>query len=90
MKATVIGLITPHVLRIVDLATQGETGVNVDWYVRDAVTATLRELDQQFNGPVLIAAYIEGLDQAAAQAAKNRDGYVRVLQVAAATARNPR
>lgn len=90
MKATVIGLVTPHVLRIVDLANQGEIGVNVDWYVRDAVTTTLRDLDQQFNGPTLVAAYIDGLDKAAAQAAKNREGYVRVLQVAAATARNPR
>ena len=31
MKATVVGLVTPHLLRIVDLANEAQKGVNVDW-----------------------------------------------------------
>ena len=37
MKATVVGLVTPHLLRIVDLGNEAEKGVNVDWHVRDVV-----------------------------------------------------
>jgi hypothetical protein len=90
MNVTVVGLVTPHVLRVVDLANEAEKGVNVDWYLRGAVTKTLSDLGQLYNGPELIAAYIQGLENAAVQAPKNRPGYARVLQDAAAAARNPR
>lgn len=42
MKTTVVGLVTPHLLRIVDLANDAEKGANVDWHVRDAVAKTMR------------------------------------------------
>ena len=90
MSHTVVGLVTPHLLRIVDLANQAETGVNVDWHVRGAVDATMRELRDQWNATALVAAYVEGLQHAAQQAPKNRAAYARVLQAAAAAARDPR
>jgi hypothetical protein len=90
MNATVVGLVTPHLLRVVDLANQAEKGINVDWHVRDAVSQTIRELRDQYNGPSLIETYIEGLQTAAGQAPKARDVYARVLQSAAEAARNPR
>lgn len=90
MNATVVGLVTPHLLRVVDLANEAEKGVNVDWHVRGAVTKTLNDLGEQYNAPTLVAAYIEGLEAAAVQAPKNRASYMRVLQAAAAAARNPR
>lgn len=89
MNATVVGLVTPHLLRVVDLAQQAEKGVNVDWHVRGAVTATLNDLGQQFNAPALMASYIEGLETAAQQAPKGRADYIRVLKAAAAAARSP-
>ena len=87
MKATVVGLVTPHLLRVVDLATKAEKGMNVDWHVRDTVAKTMAELGDQYNGPALVAAYLEGLDAAAAQAARARVEYIRVVQAAAAAAR---
>jgi hypothetical protein len=90
MKATVVGLVTPHLLRIVDLANRADKGANVDWHVRDAVAKTMGELGDQFNAPALVAAYIEGLENAAAQAAKVRVEYVGVLQAAADAARRLR
>jgi hypothetical protein len=87
MRATIVGLVTPHLLRIVDLAQQAEQGVNVDWHLRDAVTTTMRELGDQYNAQALVASYIEGLESAAHQATKNRAGYVRALESAAASAR---
>ncbi|TZF90208.1 hypothetical protein [Cognatilysobacter lacus] len=89
MTATVVGLVTPHLLRIVDLANQAEVGVNVDWHRRAAVAATMTELGQQSNAPVLIASYIDALEAAAEQAPKTRPEYIRVLRAAAAAARNP-
>lgn len=89
MNATVVGLVTPHLLRVVDLANEAERGVNVDWHLRDAVSKTLNDLGQQYNAPTLVAAYIEGLDKAAAQAGKGRAEYARALEAAAAAARNP-
>lgn len=89
-KATVVGLVTPHLLRIVDLANEAEKGVNVDWHVRDAVGKTMGALGDQFNAPELAAAYVEGLENAAGQAPKTRDAYVRVLQAAADAARRLR
>ena len=90
MKATVVGLVTPHLLRIVDLANEAEKGVNVDWHLRDAVARTAGELGDQHNAQALVAAYIEGLEAAAGQALRTRVAYIHVLQAAAAAARNLR
>ena len=87
MKATVVGLVTPHLLRVVDIATNAEKGLNVDWHVRDAVARTMAELGDQYNAQQLVAAYLEGLEVAATQAASTRKDYIRVLQAAAAAAR---
>lgn len=89
MSTTVVGLVTPHLLRIVDLANDAERGVNVDWHLRGTVSASLAELRDQWNEPVLVAAYIDGLEKAAANAAPTRDVYIRVLKAAAAAARGP-
>jgi len=86
MKATVVGLVTPHVLRIVDLATQAETGTNVDWHVRDAVNHTIDELSGLYNGPDLVSAYLKGLEAAAQDAGRGRWMYVNALKAAAAAA----
>jgi hypothetical protein len=90
MKATVVGLVTPHLLRIVDLANDAEKGVKVDWHVRDAVARTMAELGDQYNASALVAAYVEGLENAAGQAARTRAAYIGVLQAAAAAARHLR
>ena len=90
MKATIVGLITPHLLRIVDLANDAERGVKVDWHVRDAVATTMRDVADQYNADALVSAYIEGLEAAAAQAAKSRVASIGVLQAAAAAARSRR
>ncbi|MEO6365172.1 MAG: hypothetical protein ABIO38_03875 [Luteimonas sp.] len=87
MRATAVSHVTPHLLRVVDLANEAEKGVNVSWHVGAAVAKTLSELGQQYNGRELLAAYIEGLDNAAGQAAKGRTEYVHALQAAAAAAR---
>ena len=89
MNHTVVGLVTPHLLRVVDLANQAEKGVNVDWHLRDAVFTTMAELRDQWNAPALMASYIDGLQTAADNAPKNRTAYARVLQAAADAARNP-
>jgi hypothetical protein len=90
MRATVVGLVTPHLLRIVDLGNQAEKGAKVEWHVRDAVAKTMRELGEQYNAPALVAAYVEELETVAGQAASTRVAYVGVLQAAAAAARNLR
>lgn len=87
MKATVAGLVTPHLLRVVDLANEAEKGVNVDWHVRDAVARTMDDLGHQYNASALAAAYIQGLEAAAGNAAQARVAYIGVLQAAAAAAR---
>lgn len=90
MNLTVVGLVTPHLLRVVDLANEAEKGVNVDWHLRDAVSRTMDELRDQWNAAALVAAYVDGLEAAAARvAAGTRPAYVRVLRAAAAAARNP-
>ena len=89
-KATVVGLVTPHLLRVVDLANQAEKGANVDWHVRDAVSKTMVELGDQYNAPVLVATYLEGLENAANQAPRARLTYVGVLRAAAGGARRLR
>ena len=90
MRATVVGLVTPHLLRIVDLANEAQKGVNVDWHVRDAVAKTMRELGEQYNAPSLVAAYVDGLETMAGQAATTRVAYIGVLQAAGSAARNLR
>lgn len=90
MRATVVGLVTPHLLRVVDLANQSEKGVNVDWHLRDAVSKTMAELADQHNGPALVTAYIEGLESVAGQAPRSRTAYIRILQAAAEAARKLR
>lgn len=87
MKATIAGLVTPHLFRVVDLAKQAETGANVDWHVRDAVAKTVDELGHQYNARDLFEAYVQGLERAAEEAGRVRKPYARVLQVAAQTAR---
>ena len=90
MRSTVVSLVTPHLLRIVDLANDAEKAINVDWHVRDAVAKTMRELGEQYNAPALVTSYIEGLESAAGQAVRARVAYIGVLQAAAAAARNLR
>ena len=90
MRTTVAGLVTPHLLRIVELANNAQNGAKVDWHVRDAVAKTMGELGDQFNAPELVAAYLEGLENAAAQAPKARSEYASTLQAAADAARRLR
>jgi hypothetical protein len=90
MRATVVGLVTPHLLRVIDLANEADKGKNVDWHLRDTVARTMGELADQHNAQALVASYIEGLENAASQAARARVDYIRILQAAAAAARNLR
>ena len=90
MKTTVAGLVTPHLLRIVELANNAQNGAKVDWHVRDAVAKTMGELGDQANAPELVAAYVEGLDSAVAHASKAGTEYTSVLQAAADAARRLR
>ena len=71
-RATVVGLVTPHLLRVVDLANEAEKGVNVDWHVREAVAKTVGDLGDQYDAPALVGSYVEGLENAASQAPKTR------------------
>ena len=87
MKATVAGLVTPHLLRVIDLANEAEKGINVAWHVRDSVAKTMAELAHQFNASALAEAFIQGLESAAGNAAKNRTAYIGVLESAADAAR---
>lgn len=88
MAATVVGLVTPHLLRIVDLANDAEKAINVDFHVRDTVARTMEELGLQYNATSLVAAYVEGLENTAAQAPRIRAAYIGVLKAAAAAARS--
>lgn len=83
MKTTIVGLVTPHLLRVVDLAGQAEQGANVDWHVRDAVTKTIDALGHQYNAHDLLTGYIQGLETAAAETGRKRLAYARVLRAAA-------
>jgi hypothetical protein len=90
MKATVVGLVTPHLLRVVEIADQAERGMTVEWHLREAVAATMADLGDQANASALVAAYVEGLENAAAQAGKFRVDYLRALQTAIEAARRLR
>lgn len=83
---TIVGLVTPHVFRVIDLAKQAETGVNVDWHVRDAVARTVDELVPQYNAPDLLSAYVHGLETAARSAQRSQTLYAGALGTAAALA----
>jgi hypothetical protein len=89
MSGTVAGLVTPHLLRVVDLANQAEKGANVDWHLRGTVSMTMAELRDQWNAPALVASYVEGLETVAGNAPPTREAYIRVLKAAAAAARGP-
>ena len=51
---------------------------------------SMGELADHYNAEALVASYIEGLENAAQQAPRAREDYIRILQVAAAAARNLR
>ena len=87
MRATVVDLVTPHLLRVVDLASRAQGGANVEWHVRDAVSGTVRQLGEQFNASSLVAAYVDALEAAASQAPKGHATYADTLRAAAASAR---
>lgn len=87
MRATVVDLVTPHLLRVVDIANQAQNGATVDWHLRDAVSGTVRQLGEQFNASSLMTAYVDGLEAAANQAPKGRTDYANALRTAAAAAR---
>lgn len=85
-RATVVGLVTPHFLKIVDLADKAETGVNVEWHVRTAVARTIDDLGEQYNFQDLLLGYVKGLESAANDAGSSRKLYAGVLRSAAALA----
>lgn len=87
MKATVVGLITPHFLSVIDLAKQAESGVNVDWHLRDVIAKTIDQLGHQYNARELLTAYIQGLDTAAHEADRVNKANASVLHAAVAIAR---
>jgi hypothetical protein len=87
MKETAASLVTPHVLRIVDLAKNAQDGARVDWHVRDTVAKTMGILRSQANAQELVAGYLEGLENTLAQAAKGRMVYASTLQAAIDEAR---
>lgn len=88
MKVTIVGLVTPHVLQIVDLARDAEMGANVDWHVRDAVAKTVEDLAHQYNARDLLGAYVSGLETAASESGPMRKVYAGVLKAAAAAGRS--
>jgi len=86
MKQTAISLVTPHVLIVVDLARQAETGAIVDWHVRDAVAKAYADLGHLYNARDLISAYIEGLETTARDVGPGHRVYSATLQSAATLA----
>lgn len=86
VKATIVGLVTPHVLRVIDLAKQAEAALNVDWHLQDAVAKTIEDLAHQSNSRDLLSAYIDGLETAAREAAPVRAVYAGALRAAATIA----
>lgn len=87
MRTTVVGLVTPHLLRVVDLANEAQRGMNVRFHVQDAVSRSMAEMGDQYNASTLAAAYVEGLERAADQASKEKVEYAGVLRSAAEVAR---
>lgn len=85
-RATVVGLVTPHLLKIIDLAEKAESGVFVEPLVGNAVNATIRELADQYNVKDLLLGYVEGLESVAEDAGPSRKAFAGVLKSAAAIA----
>ena len=81
-RKTVVWLVTPHVLKLVDLAEQGDKGLNVERHVQAAVAGTVDALGEQFNFPDLLRGYMDGLQSAADNAPRHRKAYVEVLESA--------
>ena len=90
MRPTVVDLVTPHLLRIVDLANEAQKGVNVQWHLNDAVDRSMDGLADQYNASTLVAAYVDGLESLVAQAPPAREDYIRVLKTAVEAARRLR
>ncbi len=90
MRPTVVDLVTPHLLRIVDLANEAQKGVNVHWHLSDAVNRSMAGMADQYNASTLVAAYVEGLESLVAQAPPAREDYLRVLKTAVDAARRLR
>ena len=86
MKATIVDLVTPHVLRVIDLAEQAEKAVNIDWHLRNTVAKSIDDLGHQYNARELLSAYAQGLQAAADDAGRIRSTYANALQAAAAIA----
>jgi hypothetical protein len=86
VKPTIVNLVTPHLLKVVDLARQAEAGANIDWHLRDTVAGTIDSLAHQYNARDLVASYIDGLETAARDKGRAHSAYVRTLQDAAAQA----
>ena len=86
MRTTIVGLITPHFLRVIDLANQAETGVSVDWHLRNEVANTVSSLADQYNPRELLEAYVHGLEAAANDARPGRKRYAGTLEIAASLA----
>ena len=83
MKPTVANLVTPHLLKVVDLAKQAEIGGNIDWHLRETVTRTIEALGHQYNARDLLSTYIAGLESAAREKGRVYSAYARALQAAA-------
>ena len=86
MKATVANLVTPHLLKVVDLAKEAEIGGNIEWHLRETVSRTIEALGHQYNARDLLTTYIEGLESAARAKGRVYSAYARALQAAAAQA----
>lgn len=86
MKATLVDLVTPHVLRVIDLAEQAEKAVNIDWHLRDTVAKSIDDLGHQYNARDLLSAYQHGLETAVREAGRGRLFYAEALKAAAAIA----
>lgn len=86
MKTTIVGLITPHFLRVIDLANQAQTGITVDWHLRNEVANTVASLADQYNARELLSAYVTGLEGAAKDAGPGRKSYAALLETAASLA----
>lgn len=87
MKPTIVGLVTPHFLRVIDLAKQAETGINVDWHLRDAVVKSIDDFSHQYNARDLLSAYIQGLETAAHEAGRVNKVYASALHAAVVIAK---
>ena len=83
MKPTVANLVTPHLLKVVDLAKQAEIGGNIDWHLRETVARTIEALGHQYNARDLLSTYIAGLESAAREKGRVYSAYARALQAAA-------